>query len=1434
MSIVQPKAVHRWAAGGVSGYPLAHPIVGQGEFFRTFQNFIHLVDAEDEKFAHVFAIVAQWGLGKSRLAYELVAQINGSSRGWMVRQDRVLVEANLFPKAADRERYLGLYLRYSQVASEHQNADNWFAYGLVKALTPLALGQFDRSIQGEVARESFDRLLVRGFEPQKLAQALEIEKNHAEQVLYETTSLVTRLCDQAIAYLRKLGIENVLIALDELETAAEAATYGLEADDVKRLDGRAIKLLGKAIKEEDPRKRLPWLRYVALASPAVGHELRQVASIARRFEMVDLTQNSFADVSDFVAELEREGKVTHPYPEGLVEAAYAMSGGNFGWFNVVMANVDNALSLREMVNRPRGLTTGQGGKLTIGTLFHEVVERSSRVRDHVLDHNALRELKLSEQHLEAARELLYGQLPVPLSTFSSEQRDALLAGKNEYDEPVASCFVRVEWDEQACGRALRAARFERKQDVWQAPGVEERFHLRQLLANLETYAIHASRDAKPSPGRHVLLVPRQVKEFVELVKLLYPHEASEDAAKVIWQELEGDGDLEASRVTHIGPSVAMLNRLDLRLRRQSQNSLIFRSPDESVAYEDAMRATEGQGVDKRAEQALTGLMRLLDKHWGYDPVPAGLKGCIAVTTSPNTKSGKGGLLSNHDLWLHPKGKLVLAWVKNVEELVGLCNEASTKSWGEGRYPVLAFTTSRSLLDIYSNDPAQQLLRDASSYLSLFHLSSSEEYALHQVGLATSACKGFKLHSDGFTSSFTSRLNALISPIEADYRFWRRMQLSGEGRIAWPLRPEGSLKESDRDQLFSAWFELAAGAVKGKTLGSLDGSSLGVNTKLVGELMPRLTVTPALTTQGYEPTEQAGLFWPLHEVSAQAKVPPLLLAIYERLCIQVLQTYSFELAQREWFWGYTWAGARPRDVFIDWMAFAVQLGLAERLPDKDLEYQPKTRASLRNLIVEARAWLKEEYPRAVDEMKRVFGEGHVGSFFNPMSSPQPGTRTLAAVAALDRAEKALASLEEVEEKRFIKPGADRGALLLEAVAHRRTILDSVNKVFLREPYRHERIAGHTGMLELNEPSVPLWQAVRRANLYAAHVERVKDKIDKKVPALSRTIEEECLQEEGLRRFPFAVFTLSLRRVADIVQGALQPKPDAGRTQTKQQTEPLTLGYFLRSLDTARAEEKLRQLGREVGVDPSTDANLPLDDIDGEIVASYKALRQSYRNLRTELLKAQDQLLDLKTWLGDPPEDLAWPKDIPPLRKLLERPPLYLEEAESLDEQIEEIRSKHDDEARLGEFRPLMAEAKEMMKPLLPRLNELRGQIVTLENVRVGYLRRLLDSKQRERLERAMSALCGAKGQAPEKPLTMVELEAAGSLKAARLAVSAHLEKIRSQGEEILAAANVPFEAWVELVEALAEGRPPPLPRDALERLLEHQLIEQFFRVPGQRP
>ncbi|MDO9142315.1 MAG: hypothetical protein Q7U38_18510 [Methylobacter sp.] len=399
-AVVSLTKRHSWAATGVSDYPPRDPLVGQSRFFKRYRTFIHTVDQDADHFAHVFAVEAEWGRGKSRLGHELIAQINGCSKGWYIRDEHnQLTDKALFDQTT-QDNYLALYIRYSQVASDYQNSDNWFGYGLYKAMLPLATGKFDGSIQSNIASQALHRLNPTGFDAKQLAQCLELDQTYSEEALYEEEGLVVRLVQSAYIYLQKFGIEYMLVVLDELETVAEAATFGLEQDDTKRLDGQAIRLIGKAIKEEDPRRKLPWLRYVALCSPLLGQQLREIQSVARRFELVELEHNAFADVSDYVGQLKTERKLAHDYPTGLVEAAYAMSGANFGWFNVIMANVDAVLAQFEMAGK---------GLPAIGELFDAVTESSGRVAEHVLDKHAIEGIKTTDHDLRAvAQELLYG------------------------------------------------------------------------------------------------------------------------------------------------------------------------------------------------------------------------------------------------------------------------------------------------------------------------------------------------------------------------------------------------------------------------------------------------------------------------------------------------------------------------------------------------------------------------------------------------------------------------------------------------------------------------------------------------------------------------------------------------------------------------------------------------------------------------------------------------------------------------------------------------------------------------------------------------------------------------------------------------------------------------------------------------------------------
>ena len=124
-------------------------------------------------------------------------------------------------------------------------------------------------------------------------------------------------------------------------------------------------------------------------------KLREIQSTARRFELTELQSNAFSDVSDFVQALSNEGRLAESYPQGLVEAAYAMSAGNFGWFNVVMASIDERLRDKRL--------RGEKDAPTVGALFDELVKVSGRVRQHILDHHAIEMLRNLRPHAPRRR-----------------------------------------------------------------------------------------------------------------------------------------------------------------------------------------------------------------------------------------------------------------------------------------------------------------------------------------------------------------------------------------------------------------------------------------------------------------------------------------------------------------------------------------------------------------------------------------------------------------------------------------------------------------------------------------------------------------------------------------------------------------------------------------------------------------------------------------------------------------------------------------------------------------------------------------------------------------------------------------------------------------------------------------------------------------------
>ena len=1410
-------AKHHWQSDGLSSYPPKDPLVGQSQFFNDFESFIHLVDKEDNHFTQVFSMVAEWGRGKSRLGYELIAQINDASPGWYCRnQAGDLTQAKLFRDEADREQYLGLYIRYSQIATEFQNSDNWFAYGLYTALKPLAQNTFDGSIQSQVAKQCFDRLEVEGFDHQELACRLEIDKHYTDQDLYDDEFLATHLVNAAYEYLKQFGIKYMVVVLDELETAVEAATYGLEGDDLKRLEGRAIKLVGSAIKEEGRRSTLPWLRYVTLCSPAIGEELKEVSSLERRFTLLDLEHNAFSDVSDYVEILAKSGRLTQSYLPGLVEAAYAMSGGNFGWFNVIMAAIDEKLE---------SLRIGGEAVKSIGQLFNAVIKSSPRIRDYILDTGAIDAINTSNLKVkDAATELLYGQLPIALENVDEETK-SLVSTLNENEEPVASYYHLVDWSVDSCRPALKNAKFKRdKGDWWLFDGIEQKINFKQLLANLATFAIHERAGQ--------LLIPTSKVEFIELLQLLYPHGATDDIARALWLHFYGDIQELTATPTHIGPSVAMLNRLNLRYRKKSLNSLIFKEPEAANAHEIAMRIRSEKLCDKQRTR-LTGLMRLIDSHWQYDAVDSELASdLITIATSASkAKQDVNGLASCRALQLHPKGRVVFAYVSNETELKKLCSQAAAQFANEGRYPVIAVTSSIDLGNKFQN-ASDPVLQKAKDYLCLYRLSNNEEHVLEQVGIAIQDCHSFTLEVRGFTTKFVQRLNALNRGMMECINIWRQ-GLHERGLIAMPLRIVQKLNDKDRETLVQGWADLIVRS-NVKSLSRYDKTPQNVADDALYDLVHQLRVPIKELNDGYSSLEWSQLFTSTNELSAEAQFPVFVCRLMQERLFKHM-ALTFEQAKQDWFFGYSWI-VSPKEVFTDWMLILRTALLVTESADpgksKVSVYRLFERSAFEGKLTEAENWLANDYPQQVDTLGNLFGEGRINDLFAPLGRAKVGTKTNKAKAELDIAKKQQDTFKRIEETELLKlvsDDEDYQLALSEASQARFNHKQAVDWVYEADSYQETLTQVQFVNLDFEQDQNSLWQRIAKAKAFSDQVYKTESAVSNRAVELIALLKTDS---KNLTQFPVNIFTLALDKISRILAGAVKPGTLSGETTDKQQSEAGTLGYYLRNLEVDQALSRLDQLAKEVGYSSDNERFVDFELIEGSIISAYRDLRKEFEKQLERAVSAKDGLKVVDQDLFNVPVDYSqqYPDGLTKLAQLQKKVKFVNNLFDDVQDDADHLKDKINNEMQLGQFRLLNDQVPPLLDDVKKQLTHWLGDIESLKNFSKGYRESLLKS-QKTRVDNALNVLKRVSNHSPLQSFTLKNVEELGTLAEAKdklaLRDASHMIEISS----LLNSALISAERWVQIVQDMADDKDPQLQPYEADELVAKQVIVRTYRLGG---
>jgi hypothetical protein len=637
-----------WSLNGTSDFPLTQPMVGQREFYHVFKSFIGTV--KNAGMATIFPVIGKWGIGKSRIGFEVISEAIGIDKGWIISEDG---ETKLVRVLKDNfeEGILPIFIRYSQMLHEDLTSDNWVAYGTYKALSILS-EEPDNSLQGKVMEELQNALLPFGFKKEKLKTILKIGEVHQDELLLDIKSLDS-MVKEAVDYLKSCKISQLLIVCEEVETAGEIAKYGLEKDkeNINKVDGEAIKVISSAIKHEDTRKKYPNISFMLLCSPVIGYHIKGIGALERRIPICELKNNTFADIADFMSYLEGSRKI-HTYPEGLVEAAYTIAGGNFGWFNVIMAEVDHRMAGNQ--------------DLKTGEVLEDLLNTSSRFQNSLIDKAAFDYISCKEKFRPLIKNALIRQLPNGKSGYTEEQLEGMLQAKASDGTKLFKEFFVVKLKKDVLGEYLHSVGYKWEQGNLFVNAFGSSFDLEILLKNLKMYSLHVEE--------HEYIIGADEETFLDQIRMLYPEEGVEEASKYIFEYIKQGVEEEEITASYIGPNFAYLYQLNKRYRVDKGEFSYLTDGEKNQELEEYI---EEMKKDKEGEiqRILSGVIRALEINYN-ETETFQLEGLSCMRTTVE----EGPWLT-----VNPQNKVTVVWGKDEEKLYrGLQNKRLLNS---GLHPI---------------------------------------------------------------------------------------------------------------------------------------------------------------------------------------------------------------------------------------------------------------------------------------------------------------------------------------------------------------------------------------------------------------------------------------------------------------------------------------------------------------------------------------------------------------------------------------------------------------------------------------------------------------------------------------------------------------------------------------------------------------------------